>query len=107
MLMKSLPAIYACATPVQKEPGRMLKAEKIQVTIILLKGRRLAERTSNAFGVVEDFSLLSTTRFPTAWRPRSSDATAATDCNAKANCFNCLVFCTWEKTAWLARLGII
>jgi cobalt-precorrin-5B (C1)-methyltransferase len=36
--------------------------EKIQVTIILPEGRKLAERTSNAaFGVVEGLSLLGTT----------------------------------------------
>jgi cobalt-precorrin-5B (C1)-methyltransferase len=57
-------AIYAYAERLlQENLQRQLAAdEKIQVTIILPEGRKLAERTSNAaFGVVEGLSLLGTT----------------------------------------------
>lgn len=57
-------AIYAYAQRLFQENLRRQLAEekKIQVTIILPEGRKLAERTSNAaFGVVEGLSLLGTT----------------------------------------------
>ena len=57
-------AIYAYAERLFQENLRRQLApeEKIQVTIILPEGRKLAERTSNAaFGVVEGLSLLGTT----------------------------------------------
>jgi cobalt-precorrin-5B (C1)-methyltransferase len=57
-------AIYAYAQRLLQENLRrqLAPTEKIQVTIILPEGRKLAERTSNAaFGVVEGLSLLGTT----------------------------------------------
>ncbi|HBL12322.1 MAG TPA: cobalt-precorrin-5B (C(1))-methyltransferase, partial [Cyanobacteria bacterium UBA11162] len=57
-------AIYDYAQQLLQENLTRLLApsEKIQVTIILPEGRKLAERTSNAaFGIVEGLSLLGTT----------------------------------------------
>ncbi|HEY9608074.1 MAG TPA: cobalt-precorrin-5B (C(1))-methyltransferase CbiD [Allocoleopsis sp.] len=57
-------AIYVYAQRLIQEnlKRQLAPEEKIQVTLILPEGRKLAERTSNAaFGVVEGLSLLGTT----------------------------------------------
>ncbi len=103
-------AIYAYAQQLLRENlARLLKpGEKIQVTIILPEGRRLAERTSNAaFGVVEGLSLLGTRGIS---QPLSAPAQldAFRDgLQTKASCFDCLVFCVGENGLDLAqKLGI-
>jgi cobalt-precorrin-5B (C1)-methyltransferase len=63
-LVKGEPAIYSYARRLlENNLAKELKpSEKIQVTIILPEGARLAKRTSNeAFGVVGGLSLLGTT----------------------------------------------
>jgi cobalt-precorrin-5B (C1)-methyltransferase len=103
-------AIYAYAQHLfQKNLERMLKAgEKIQVTIILPEGRRLAERTSNAaFGVVEGLSLLGTTGISQPLSAPDQLDACREELQCKANCFNCLVFCVGENGLDLAqKLGI-
>ena len=104
------PAIYAYAQQLlQKNLGRLLEAgEKIQVTIILPFGRRLAERTSNAaFGVVEGLSLLGTTGISQPLSaPNQLDAFRE-ELQRKASCFDCLVFCVGENGLDLAQqIGI-
>lgn len=103
-------AIYAYAQQLLRENlARLLKpGEKIQVTIILPEGRRLADRTSNAaFGVVEGLSLLGTAGIS---QPLSAPAQLDVfrdDLQTKANCFDCLVFCVGENGLDLAqKLGI-
>lgn len=103
-------AIYAYAQRLlQANLERLLEpGERIQVTIILPEGRRLAERTSNAaFGVVEGLSLLGTTGIS---QPLSAPAQLEAyqeELRQKARCFDCLVFCIGENGWDLAQaLGI-
>lgn len=103
-------AIYIYAQQLLRENlARLLKPrEKIQVTIILPEGRRLASRTSNAaFGVVEGLSLLGTRGIS---QPLSAPAQLDVfrdDLQTKASCFDCLVFCVGENGLDLAqKLGI-
>jgi cobalt-precorrin-5B (C1)-methyltransferase len=103
-------AIYAYAQQLLRENlGRLLElGEKIQVTIILPEGRRLAERTSNAaFGVVEGLSLLGTTGISQPLSaPEQLDA-YLDELQRKASCFDALVFCVGENGLNLAQhLGI-
>lgn len=102
-------AIYSYAQKLLRENlKRYLElGEKIQVTIILPEGRRLAERTSNAaFGVVEGLSLLGTTGIA---QPLSapSQLEAYREELAVRGKFDCLAFCVGENGLDLARrLGI-
>ena len=103
-------AIYAYAQRLlQANLERLLEpGEKIQVTIILPEGRRLAERTSNAaFGVVEGLSLLGTTGIS---QPLSAPAQLDAyyeQLQQQARRFDCLVFCVGENGWDLAqKLGI-
>ena len=104
------PAIYAYAQQLlQENLGRLLKpGEKIQVTIILPEGRRLAERTSNAaFGVVEGLSLLGTGGISQPLSAPGQLDACREQVQRKASCFDCLVFCVGENGLDLAQqLGI-
>lgn len=104
------PAIYAYAQKLLRENlERLLEpGEKIQVTIILPKGRDLAERTSNAaFGIVEGLSLLGTTGISQPLSAPSQLDVFRDELQAKASCFDCLVFCVGENGLDLAeKLGI-
>ncbi len=103
-------AIYAYAQQLlQKNLGQLLKAgEKIQVTIILPEGRRLAERTSNAaFGIVDGLSLLGTTGISQPLSAPGQLEVSLRQVQQKASCFDCLVFCVGENGLDLAaQLGI-
>ena len=102
-------AIYSYAQKLLRENLKpyLEPEEKIQVTIILPEGRRLAERTSNAaFGVVEGLSLLGTTGIA---QPLSapSQLEAYREELADRGKFDCLAFCVGENGLDLARrLGI-
>ena len=104
------PAIYAYAQQLLRENlGRLLKpGEKIQVTIILPQGRRLAERTSNsAFGVVEGLSLLGTTGISQPLSAPEQLNIFREELQRKAGIFDCLVFCVGENGLDIAQnLGI-
>lgn len=104
------PAIYAYAQKLLRtnlerllEPG-----EKIQVTIILPFGRRLAERTSNAaFGVVDGLSLLGTTGISQPLSAPGQLDASREELQNKARHFDILVFCVGENGLDLAqKLGI-
>jgi len=104
------PAIYAYAQKLLRsnlerllEPG-----EKIQVTIILPEGRRLAERTSNAaFGVVDGLSLLGTTGVSQPLSAPGQLEAYRQQLQSKAGRFESLVFCVGENGLDLAQtLGI-
>lgn len=104
------PAIYAYAQKLLRtnlerllEPG-----EKIQVTIILPEGRRLAERTSNAaFGVVDGLSLLGTTGISQPLSAPGQLDASREELQNKARHFEILVFCVGENGLDLAqKLGI-
>ena len=103
-------AIYAYAQHLLRENlGRLLKpGEKIQVTVILPEGRRLAERTSNAaFGVVEGLSLLGTTGISQPLSAPEQLDVFREELQCKASCFDCLVFCVGENGLDLAqKMGI-
>lgn len=103
-------AIYAYAQQLLRENlARLLKpGEKIQVTIILPEGRRLASRTSNAaFGVVEGLSLLGTGGISQPLSAPGQLEAFRDDLLSKASCFDCLVFCVGENGLDLAqKLGI-
>lgn len=103
-------AIYAYAQKLLRENlGKLLEAgEKIQVTIILPEGRRLAERTSNAaFGVVDGLSLLGTTGISQPLSAPGQLDACREEVQQKASCFECLVFCVGENGLDLAaKLGI-
>lgn len=103
-------AIYAYAQQLLRENlGRLLEAgEKIQVTVILPEGRRLAERTSNAaFGVVEGLSLLGTTGISQPLSAPDQLDAFREELQRKASCFDCLVFCVGENGLDLAeKMGI-
>lgn len=103
-------AIYAYAQKLLRENlGKLLKSgEKIQVTIILPEGRRLAERTSNAaFGVVDGLSLLGTTGISQPLSAPGQLAACRKQVQQKASYFDCLVFCVGENGLDLAaKMGI-
>src|ERR671933_1750209 len=103
-------AIYAYAERLlQENLQRQLAAEeKIQVTIILPEGRKLAERTSNAaFGVVEGLSLLGTTGISQPLSAPGQLEAYREELQQKALRFDCLVFCVGENGLDLARqLGV-
>ena len=103
-------AIYSYAQKLLRENlGRLLEpGEKIQVTVILPQGRRLAERTSNAaFGVVEGLSLLGTTGISQPLSAPGQLDAFREELQRKASCFDCLVFCVGENGLDLAqKLGI-
>lgn len=103
-------AIYAYAQKLIRENlGKLLESgEKIEVTIILPEGRRLAERTSNAaFGVVDGLSLLGTTGISQPLSAPGQLDACRKEVQQKASCFECLVFCVGENGFDLAaKLGI-
>lgn len=103
-------AIYGYAQQLlQKNLGQLLKSgEKVQVTIILPEGRRLAERTSNAaFGVVDGLSLLGTTGISQPLSAPGQLEASRKQVQQKASCSDCLVFCVGENGLDLAtQLGI-
>ncbi|MBW4638379.1 MAG: cobalt-precorrin-5B (C(1))-methyltransferase CbiD [Gloeocapsa sp. UFS-A4-WI-NPMV-4B04] len=103
-------AIYAYAQKLIRENlGKLLKSgEKIEVTIILPEGRRLAERTSNAaFGVVDGLSLLGITGISQPLSAPGQLDACREEVQQKASCFECLVFCVGENGLDLAaKLGI-
>lgn len=89
--------------------SRLLESsEKIQVTIILPEGRKLAERTSNsAFGVLDGLSLLGTTGISQPLSAPEQLQTYREQLQIKALCFETLVFCVGENGLSLAReMGI-
>lgn len=99
-------AIYAYPQQLLRENlGRLLApGEKIQVTIILPEGLRLAERTSNAaFGVVEGLSLLGTTGISQPLSAPGQLDACREQVQQKASCFDCLVFCVGENGLDLAE----
>lgn len=104
------PAIYAYAQELLRENlARLLEpGEKIQVTIILPQGRRLAERTSNsAFGVVEGLSLLGTTGISQPLSAPDQLNVFREELQRKACSSDCLVFCVGENGLDIAQhLGI-
>lgn len=78
--------------------------ESIFVTIILPEGKALAERTSNAaFGVVEGLSLLGTTGISQPLSAPQQLEIFQAELTAKAQEFDCLVFCVGENGLDLAR----
>lgn len=98
-------AIYAYAQKLLRENlQRLLEpGEKIQVTILLPEGRRLAERTSNAaFGVIEGLSLLGTTGISQALSTPEQLHICREQVISKAKRFDCLVFCIGENGLDLA-----
>ena len=103
-------AIYAYAQKLLRENlGKLLESgEKIEVTIIIPEGRRLAERTSNAaFGVVDGLSLLGTTGISQPLSAPGQLDACREEVQQKASCFECLVFCVGENGFHLAaKLGI-
>lgn len=103
-------AIYAYAEKLlQTNLSRLLAPdEKIQVTIILPEGRKLAQRTSNAaFGVLEGLSLLGTTGISQPLSAPDQLQAYREQLQIKALCFDCLVFCVGENGLNLARqMGI-
>ncbi len=103
-------AIYAYAQKLlQTNLQRLLEpGEKIQVTIILPQGRRLAERTSNAaFGVVEGLSLLGTAGISQPLSAPGQLDAYREQLQSKASSFDSLVFCVGENGLDLAgKLGI-
>jgi cobalt-precorrin-5B (C1)-methyltransferase len=104
------PAIYAYAQRLLRTNlERLLQAgEKIQVTILLPEGRRLAERTSNAaFGVVDGLSLLGTTGISQPLSTLGQLDACREQLQSKASRFESLVFCVGENGLDLAQqLGI-
>ncbi|NEQ82352.1 MAG: cobalt-precorrin-5B (C(1))-methyltransferase [Moorea sp. SIO2I5] len=113
------PAIYAYAEKLLHHnlSGLLARSEKIQVTIILPEGRKLAQRTSNsAFGVVEGLSLLGTTGIAQPLSAPGQLAAYQEELKAKASKLlkeqasshsTTLVFCVGENGLDLARtLGI-
>ncbi|MBZ8182108.1 cobalt-precorrin-5B (C(1))-methyltransferase CbiD [Oscillatoria salina] len=82
--------------------------EKIEVTIILPEGRRLAQRTSNAaFGVLEGLSLLGTTGISQPLSAPEQLELYREELQQKAENSEILVFCLGENGLNLAqRLGI-
>ncbi len=104
------PAIYAYAQKLLRTNlERLLEPdEKIQVTIILPFGRRLAERTSNAaFGVVDGLSLLGTTGISQPLSAPGQLDACREQLQSKARYFDSLVFCVGENGLDLAqKLGI-
>lgn len=104
------PAIYAYAQKLLRTNlERLLEPdEKIQVTIILPFGRRLAERTSNAaFGVVDGLSLLGTTGISQPLSAPGQLDASREELQSKARHFDSLVFCVGENGLDLAqKLGI-
>ncbi len=103
-------AIYTYADRLLQENLRrqLAPGEKIQVTIILPEGRKLAERTSNAaFGVVEGLSLLGTTGISQPLSAPGQLEAFREELQQRASRFDCLVFCVGENGLDLARqLGI-
>ena len=104
------PAIYAYAQNLlHTNLERLLKpGEKIQVTIIMPEGRRLADRTSNAaFGVVDGLSLLGTTGISQPLSAPGQLDACRKQLQSKACRFESLVFCVGENGLDLAQqLGI-
>lgn len=104
------PAIYAYAQKLLRTNlERLLEPhEKIQVTIILPEGRRLAERTSNAaFGVVDGLSLLGTGGISQPLSAPGQLDASREELQTKARHFDSLVFCVGENGLDLAqKLGI-
>ncbi|NEO04540.1 MULTISPECIES: cobalt-precorrin-5B (C(1))-methyltransferase CbiD [unclassified Moorena] len=113
------PAIYAYAKKLLHHnlSCLLVAPEKIQVTIILPEGRKLAQRTSNsAFGVVEGLSLLGTTGISQPLSAPGQLAAYQEELKAKASKLlkeqssshsSTLVFCVGENGLDLARgLGI-
>lgn len=103
-------AIYTYAQQLLQEnlKRRLAPQEKIQLTIILPEGRRLAKSTSNsAFGVVEGLSLLGTSGISQPLSAPGQLAAYREQLQEKASNFDCLVFCVGENGLDLAReLGI-
>lgn len=104
------PAIYAYAQKLLRTNLERLLAphEKIQVTIILPFGRRLAERTSNAaFGVVDGLSLLGTGGISQPLSAPGQLDASREELQTKACSFDSLVFCVGENGLDLVeKLGI-
>lgn len=104
------PAIYSYAQKLLRTNlERLLEPdEKIQVTIILPEGQRLAERTSNAaFGVVDGLSLLGTTGISQPLSAPGQLDASREELLLKACSFESLVFCVGENGLDLAeKLGI-
>lgn len=103
-------AIYSYAEKLIKHnlQNNLSTDQKIQVTIILPLGKKLAERTSNqAFGIIEGLSLLGTSGIS---QPLSTPGQLADFCQQlenKAEKFDTVVFCVGENGLDLAtRLGI-
>ena len=104
------PAIYSYAQKLLRTNLERLLAphEKIQVTVILPFGRRLAERTSNAaFGVVDGLSLLGTGGISQPLSAPGQLDASREELQTKACSFDSLVFCVGENGLDLVeKLGI-
>lgn len=104
------PAIYAYAKRLFLENlQRYLEPEeRIQVTLILPEGRRLADRTSNAsFGILEGLSLLGTTGISQPLSAPGQLEAYRQELQQKAEKSGCLVFCVGENGMALAQdLGV-
>ncbi len=104
------PAIYAYAQRLMQTNLKALLApsDRIQVTIILPEGRRLAVRTSNAaFGVVEGLSLLGTAGIAQPLSAPQQLEVFRADLRDRTASTAHLVFCIGENGLDLARqLGI-
>ena len=104
------PAIYSYAQKILQDNLNklLLPEEKIQVTIILPEGKKLAQSTSNAaFGVVEGLSLLGTTGISQPLSAPEQLTAYQEDLLAKINQFDSLVFCIGENGLSLAaKMGI-
>ena len=103
-------AIYAYATQLMKENlAKQLSADrKIQVTVILPEGERLALRTSNAaFGVVDGLSLLGTSGIAQPLSAPGQLAAYRETLKEKASEHKDLVFCLGENGLDLSlKMGI-
>lgn len=82
--------------------------EKLQVTIVLPAGRKLAKRTSNeAFGVVEGLSLLGTSGISQPLSAPGQLEAYRDELRQKQDQFDALVFCVGENGLDLSqRLGV-
>lgn len=82
--------------------------DRVEITIILPQGRKLAQRTSNAaFGIVEGLSLLGTSGIAQPLSAPEQLQNYQADLETKAQEFDCLVFCIGENGLDLAqKLGI-
>jgi cobalt-precorrin-5B (C1)-methyltransferase len=103
---KGKPAIYNYAQNLLKQNIlRSLKSPtKIEITIILPEGKKLAQKTSNsAFGIIEGLSLLGTSGISQPLTSKKQLEFYQEELKIKAKKFDNLVFCIGEKSLNLAK----